>query len=111
MAQLISSMVSFLVDEITDNDEIKEKVESYKVEEYWFVTLINIFSALVSFGFGGFSMWWCIKHDESPFEYANAVITLINGCVNLSQAMVRYYKEKESFDEYNKWSIICEVVI
>ena len=89
MAQLISSMVSFVADEITDNDEIKAKVKSYKVEEKHFVTGVNIFSALVSFGFGGFSMWWCVKHDESPFEYANAVITIINGCVNLSQAMVR----------------------
>jgi uncharacterized membrane protein HdeD (DUF308 family) len=100
-----------VVDEITDNDDIIEIAERYKVSKKNFVTAINLFSSVLSFGFGFYSLSWCNHHGESVFEYANSVITIINGIVNLIQSVVRFKYDDTKFDEVNKWSIFCEVVV
>lgn len=111
VAQLLSSIVSFVVDEITGNDEIIEIMRELGVSKKNFVTAINLFSSVLSFGFGFYSLYWCKIYNESNFEYANSVITIINGIINLIQSVVRFKYDDEKFDEVNQWSIFCEVVI
>jgi hypothetical protein len=72
-----------------------------------------MFSSLLSFGLGFYSLSWCKDHDEvcDIFDFANSVITIINGIVNLIQSVVSFICDDEIFDKVNYWSIFCEGII
>lgn len=106
-AQILSATISTLIDYFI---AIVQKYYD-AMPNPMFETLIghmgsfgNLFVAICSFALGGYSMKWSLTDaDASGVDICNSALVLVNGVINLLQAIAAFVGGKETFEAWDDW--------
>lgn len=101
-AQILSATISTIVDFIIAKSD----------GSYFFISSGNLFAAISSFALGFYSLKWSMTAEgASGVDICNSLLVILNGFINLIQAMTAFFRGKDSFDYWNDWLASLEAFL